>query len=515
MRRNRQRVGRRGSLTAGLGYGGLSFATNAVLAVVSSIVIARLYGIRVVGEFALVSAPTAALWHLSTAREQIAFVRAISSLEPRASRITGLFWAVFAFSSALTLVVAALAVGAVELLYRGPVDRPGLIAPAVASLGAYVVVANSIWNVDMVFSAFRAGRELNAVRLHQAVAFVVLVAVGASISTSVWTLVAATVLSQATSLVHRAVLLTRYMRGTAPRAELRAGFRELPGFIRFGAKVVPGDLAVGVSNETGVWVLSVTRTVQELGAYSRAWVIATRLIELNYRVTEILFPSLVERWQKGDRSGFDRALVDTLRYTAIAMLVPAAVGGGAAHGVMALYGRGFGRGADALAVALLVPAVAILMNCQRQALLAVGRPTASSFCAAAGMAVTIGASIGLTLSLGLAGTALGVLLGYCVALALASLVVRAHMSQSLSVLWPRARRPALFAAYVASFAATRALQDALDSVAGLLLSLPAGTAVFAAVFGLLGGLTPRDRQRLGAALVRLQRFRRPPVVGET
>src|SRR5919199_1756195 len=240
MRRSRQRVGRRGSLTAGLGYGGLSFASNAVLAVVSSIVIARLYGIQVVGEFALVSAPTAALWHLSTAREQIAFVREIASLEPRAPRITGLFWAVFAFSSALTLVVAGLAVGAVELLYRGPVHHPELIAPAVASLGAYVVVSNTIWNIDMVFSAFRAGRELNAVRLHQALAFVGLVAIGASVETSVWTLVAATVLSQTTSLVHRVVLLTRYMSRTVRRAELRAGFRELPGFIRFGAKVVPG-----------------------------------------------------------------------------------------------------------------------------------------------------------------------------------------------------------------------------------------------------------------------------------
>jgi O-antigen/teichoic acid export membrane protein len=515
MRRNRQRVGRRGSLTAGLGYGGLSFATNALLAVVSSIVIARLYGIRVVGEFALVSAPTAALWHLSTAREQVAFVREIASLEPRAPRITGLFWAVFAFSSGLTLVVAALAVGAVELLYRGPVDHPELIAPAIASLGAYVVVANSIWNVDMVFSAFRAGRELNAVRLHQALAFVALVAVGSSISTSVWTLVAATVVSQATSLVHRTVLIPRYMRGSVPRAELRAGFGALPAFIRFGAKVVPGDLAVGVSNETGVWVLSIARTVQEVGAYSRAWVIATRLIELNYRVTEILFPSLVERWQKGDRPGFDRALVDTLRYTAVAMLVPAGVGGGAAHGIMAVYGRGFDRAADALAVALLVPAVAILMNCQRQALLAVERPTASSVCAAAGMVVTVGASIVLTLAIGLAGTALGVLVGYFVALALASLVVRAHMSESLSVLWPRARRPAPFVAYASSFAVTRVLQDALDSVAGLLVSLPVGTAVFAAVFALLGGLTPRDRQRLGAARLRIQRFRRPPLVGET
>ena len=50
----------------------------------------------------------------------------------------------------------------------------------------------------------------------------------------------------------------------------------------------------------------------------------------------MVFPTLVERHVGEDQSGFDRALLDSQRYIAAAMLLPAAAGGGAAvgdHGV--------------------------------------------------------------------------------------------------------------------------------------------------------------------------------------
>ncbi|HEX4837616.1 MAG TPA: hypothetical protein VFV03_03715, partial [Solirubrobacteraceae bacterium] len=55
-----------GSYRSGFAFGILSFAAMAVLGVLSTIVTARLYGVRIIGRFALVSAPVDALWVLST-----------------------------------------------------------------------------------------------------------------------------------------------------------------------------------------------------------------------------------------------------------------------------------------------------------------------------------------------------------------------------------------------------------------------------------------------------------------
>ena len=489
-------AGRRKSLSSGLGYGGLSFINNAAIALVSSIVIARIYGIDVVGKFALVSAPTAVLWQLSTVKEQIAFVREVSMYEPRAPRITGMFWAMFSFSTALTTLVAGLAAIGVEILYRGPVDRPDLIAPALASLAAYLLVTNVGWNLDSVFAAFRAGRELNLVRLQQALVFLALVVVGAEIAKSVWILVAATALSQATSLAQRVFYLPRYMALTTSSAEMRAGFSHLPEFIRFGFKVAGGDLANGISREIGIWVLSVSQSIATLGAYSRAWLISTRLIDFNYRITEMLFPTLVERHERGEREGFDRALADTMRYSAVVLLLPAAVGGGAAHGVMAIYGAEFTRASDALALTLLVPTMATLASIQRQPLLAIGRPVAASLCSVAGLAVTAGATVIAVDRMGLNGAAVGVLLGSVASLLLASILASKATSSATRKLWPLRQQAALLIAYASGFSIARAIDQTLGSFLGLLLALTAGTVAYIATFWLARGVTAADRNRL-------------------
>ena len=92
----------RASFREGFSYAVLSFIAGAVVGVGSSIVVARLYGVDVVGQYALAIAPMGVVWFLSTARERPALIRALSPLAPRAARITGLFAAVFAFSAALS-----------------------------------------------------------------------------------------------------------------------------------------------------------------------------------------------------------------------------------------------------------------------------------------------------------------------------------------------------------------------------------------------------------------------------
>ena len=127
-----------------------------------------------------------------------------------------------------------------------------------------------------------------------------------------------------------------------------------------------------------------------MGAYNRAQTLARRLGEIDYRITGMLLPTMVERHVRGDQGGFDRALVDTVRYVAVFMLLPAAVGGGAADGVMAIFGAGFSPAANALALLLLMPALVSTMNVQSTTLLAVDRPWLTSAVGVGTMLISAG-----------------------------------------------------------------------------------------------------------------------------
>ena len=59
-----------GSYRSGFAFGMLSFVAMLVIGLLSAVATARLYGVRIVGQFALASAPVAALWVLSTVKEE-------------------------------------------------------------------------------------------------------------------------------------------------------------------------------------------------------------------------------------------------------------------------------------------------------------------------------------------------------------------------------------------------------------------------------------------------------------
>jgi O-antigen/teichoic acid export membrane protein len=500
----------RASYSEAAAFGALSFAAMGVLSVGSGIVIARIYGVEVVGEYALVIAPMNAVWYLSSARERPAFVRELATLDFRAPRVTGLFAAMLTFSFALTVVVAAIGLAIAHAVFAGPIEHPELFAPAAVTMLGYVLVTNVGWNLDAVFSGFRAGRELFWIRIHQTLAFLVIGIVGGLVVDSVWGLVIATAGSSLTSLVHRLVAVRRFMRARVSREELRAGFRSLPRLIAFGLKIVPGSIANGVSNEAGTWVLGAMGSLAAVGAYNRAWMLGRRFVELNWRITEMLFPTLVERRATGDREGFDRALVDTIRYCTAGMLLPAAAAGGAATSVMALFGPGFGQAADALSVILLMPALITAAQVLRNALFAVDRPWLSSAIALVRMAITLATTVALTSWLGITGAALGLLAGALADVACMAVVIRGHLASRLTVLWPARQMGAALIAYAAGFAAARGVETALPGLAGLGPALVAGCAAYAAVFAAAGGVTSRDRRRLGRAVALLRSRRRGP-----
>jgi O-antigen/teichoic acid export membrane protein len=498
------RGGTRASYTEGAAFGVLSFGALTALGLVSSVVIARVYGVKVIGEFALVLAPVNLVTYLSSARERAAFVRLVATLDPRAPRITGLFAAMLAFSVGLTILVGSAGMAIVYLLFAGPIDHPDLFAPALAAMASYVFITNTGWNVDGVLTGFRAGRQLFWIRLHQALAFVGVSVAAGVVWGTVWGLVLATAAASLTSFAHRLIVVRPFMRWVVPRADLRDGVRTLPELVQFGLKIAPGSVASGLSNEAATWVLGAFGSLSGLGAYNRAWTLARRFVEGNWMVTEMLLPTLVERRTDGDTAGFDRALVDTIRYAAIGLLLVAAVAGGAAHGVMALFGPGFDVAADALAVLLLVPAVVGVTAIQRTALLAADRPGITSVIMVARLAVTLAATLILTWRLGVTGAALGVLSGAVVSASWMATVTRRYLTTPLRALWPVREMAALASAFGAGFLTARTIEGALDSLVGLVPALLAGIAVYATVYWLGGGINSRDRLRLAGALARVK-----------
>lgn len=491
-----------------MGYGALSFAAMAVLGIVSSIVIARLYGIEVIGEFALATAPVGTLWLLSTTKEQVALVRELASLPPRAPRVTALWTAVLAFSTGLTVVVASLAALAVYFLYRGPIDRPDLFLPAVACLGGYVLITNLGWNFDGIYSAFLAGRRLFWIRLHETMIQLLLSVAGGLLVGGVWALIVATYAAAFTSLVHRIIAVRPYMRFRVTRSELLQGFSALPELVRFGLKITPGNVLGGLSPQIGVWLLGAMSSIVAVGAYNRAQVLSRRLGELTTRIVEMLLPTLALRWTAGDREGFDRALSDTMRYALIFMLLLAAMGAGAAHGIMALFGEGFGRAADAFAVIMLVPALAALSRIQSQALFTVDRPWITSLTAAVRLLCTVLVTYAATLRFGILGPPLGLVYGTALDVIARQAYLRPYIKTPLRELWPVRQMLALVPAYGLAVAVGRGAEAAVTQPLSVLLSVPLAAIVYLMVLLSLGGLNERDRERLRPLLARARRLGR-------
>lgn len=487
----------RRSYSSGMAFALASFGSIGAMTLVTSVLTARLYGITVVGQAALALAPVAIVTLLSTVREQPAMVRKIAKLPARDPAVTGIALAVFCFSFGLTAVVAAIGVLASYLVFHGPIDRPELFAPAAAALVGYLLVVNTCWNIDGVLGAFRAGRELFAVRLHQALVYGALIVGLSFVSLSVWSLTLAFLISWATALLHRLALVPRVMRWRVPRAELRAGFAALREIVTFGLKITPGSIAGGLSDSSGTWILGGTSSIAAVGAFSRASNLTARLAELNWRVTEMLLPTLVERQAAGDVEGSDRVIADSIRYAAFGMLLPAAVAGGAAHEVMGIFGSDFQAADAALCWLLLVPWLQTLTAIQGSVLMAANQPIWTTYAQVTRLLVTLAAGIPLTLAIGLTGMGIA-LAGGC----LASLGVYVVIMRARDVL-PHvgARRLArqlagLGAAYAGGFLASRLVEQQVPGVGGLPLALLAGSLAFALLALLVAGTTPRDRERL-------------------
>lgn len=489
-----------GSYRSGFAFGTLNFLARVALGLISAVVVSRAYGVRIIGEFALVSAPVGILWVLSTVKEQQALIKEITGLPRRHPRVTQLFAVVFTFSASLTAAVAVLDATACWFLFRGPLNAPKLIPPAFVSIAGYTIVTNTGWNIDSIFSAFVAARQLFWVGLHETTSFIV-IALGISLAwQSVWGLVIATIGASLGALGHRVLAVRPFVCTHLSRTEYRSGISVLPDLLRFGLKATPGQIAGGVSGQGGVWALGTVAPITIVGAYSRAFTIPQRLQQASMRISEVLYPTLVGRHTRGEAEGFDRAMIDSIRYEMIVMLLIGAVIGGAAKSVLEVFGPGFSRATSALALLALFPALASITVTQTQALWATNQPGRTSLTAMARVIITIVLLVVLTPRIGVTGPAIALLAGYVVGIVLNGIALRSSLSHPLRATWPLAERLALVGAYAAGFVVASLIEHAVSWPAGLPLSLAGGVSAYTAVFLATGGVNHRDRTRLSEAV---------------
>lgn len=495
---------KRASYRSGFFFGVLSFFVVACVGLVSTIVTSRLYGVRIIGQFALVSVPVGALWVLSSIKEQQALIREITGLPARHPRVTQLFAVVFTFSGALTAVMAMAMAVACVFVFRGPLHARELVVPMLVNLAGYAFITNTGWNIDSILSAFVAGRQIFWVRLHEIASFIVIaVAVGLGWRT-VWGLVIATIGASLSSLVHRIFAVRPFMRVRLSWHDYRRGFEVLPELLRFGARATPGQIAQGISQQGGIWALGMVAPVAVVGAFSRAQTIPQRLQQASMRISEVLYPTLVGRHTKGDGHGFDRALIDSVRYEAIGMLLIAAVIGGAAHSVLEVFGAGFGRATSALALLMLLPMLASVTVTQTQALWATNRPGRTSLIAIVRLIVTIALLVVFTPTLGMVGPAIALLAGYVFVIVLSGIALRSSLARPLRATWSIRERLALIAAYAAGFASAHVTEHVFPGVAGLPLCLAAGVAAYGIAFFASGGINGRDHRRVGQVITMIR-----------
>jgi O-antigen/teichoic acid export membrane protein len=345
------------------------------------------------------------------------------------------------------------------------------------------------------------------VRLHEALSFfAIAVAIGLAWH-SIWGLVIAMIGSSMTALVHRLIVVRPFVRLRLTLAEYRTGLRELPGLLRFGLKITPGAFAQGVSQQAGVWAIGAVAPVSVVGAYSRALTIPQRLQQVNVRIVEVLYPTLVGRRARGDGHGFDRALIDSVRYGLVGMLLFAAALGGAAHSLLKIFGPGFSSAAPALVLLLLFPALTSMTATQTQALWAVGRPGLTSFIQFARLAVTLGLTALLTPMMGVTGPAIALIAGYLVVVVWNTVAIHPMLARPIHETWRLREQVALVAAYATGFGAANLAERAVPTTPGLPLALAAGTLIYAVAFFLCGGINTRDRQRIGDAMAQARSWR--------
>jgi O-antigen/teichoic acid export membrane protein len=251
--------------------------------------------------------------------------------------------------------------------------------------------------------------------------------------------------------------------------------------------------------------LGIVAPISVVGSYSRAWGISARFVEVNWRLAEIVFPALVAHHANDDRGAFERVYVTALRYATILLVGLAAVAGGAATAIMAVFGAGFESASTALAITLVVPCTTTLATLQASGLLALGFPGATSKVAIASSAVVLVGTGLLAKPLGATGPALAMVIGSVVAIIAGYLITRRHLRPPFRELWPYRQRVSLVVAYAAAFLAGKAMTSLVTGAVGAVPALTVAGLTYCLVILAGGGFMAEDQERFHRLLHKLRR----------
>jgi O-antigen/teichoic acid export membrane protein len=215
-------------------------------------------------------------------------------------------------------------------------------------------------------------------------------------------------------------------------------------------------------------------------------------------VSEILFPTLVQRHRAGDTAGFCQVLSKTIRVSGIVILLPAAIGAGAAAGILNIFGPGFSEVSGAFAILLFAYGLGVAAMGIGQALMAAGRPHLLSVIgvtrAVVGVVLLIpGAIIGGTI-----GAALALLIAVVAEAALGSfylvrLVGRSSLPSFRHIL-------GVTVASALAFAASRVVDVNTTTFGGTLVAMAAGSVVY--IVAVVPVATESDERAMAWAKVR-------------
>lgn len=388
-----------------------SFA-NMGIGVISALVISRIYGATILGEYALAYAAVALLPVATSLSEQAALVKLLTVQSPRAERGSGLVLATLTLSYGLTLVIAPI-VAAVSALYLAwAADLPNAIAPMLCLVVGYVCLDKLSWNLDGVLSAYRMAGPLAIANVLNSAVTAAVAAMLALAYRSVWSLTIASLASSLIALGYRLFAVRSYLRWRVSRDAYRQGLRELPGIIRFGLRVLPGSLSQSLSSQAALWVLGATTPVAAVGAFSRAQSITIRITDLNYRLAAVIYPSLVRRAEADDGGrSFVADVVSSLGRTFAPLLVALCAAAGGSRTILSLFGQDFLKAEGAMAVLLVATGVSTATMIFGEALTALNRPELTSVGFVLGLIGTLAPIIPLSRSYGATGAAIAFLSG--------------------------------------------------------------------------------------------------------
>jgi O-antigen/teichoic acid export membrane protein len=267
--------------------------------------------------------------------------------------------------------------------------------------------------------------------------------------------------------------------------------------------LLPSQLLSGIKDQSGTWVVGAAAGTVMTGAYSRALGLASKTSEAGYRVGEVLLPGLVERSQPDDSSGAE-LLARTLRICAVPLALLVAGAGGAATGVLQVFGEGFDRANIALALLFGAYSLAVLTSVQSQWFLADGKPGKVMRMSLVSSAVSLALVLPLGLRYEADGVAFALLMGPAVEFVLFDRALGRELRSSNSLLGARViggTALAVAAGYTAAWGVQRLGTSLLWTATAL--GAGAGAAVLVV---LAAGLVQRDERAAAVALAgRLRR----------